>query len=595
MCGIVGYIGYRESQPILIDSLKRLEYRGYDSCGIAALNNNGLALHKDIGRVVDFEKKVPKVQGKTGIGHTRWATHGGVTTANAHPHIDCNGKIAVVHNGIIENFQKLRDQLTDEGHQFNSDTDTEVIAHLIEKYYQDDLKEAVSQALNDVVGTYAIVVLAEGHQELIAAKKEGPLILGIGDKENFVASDVAAILDCTDRVIYLEDGDISVVSETGIAITNNDQQVQRETQVVPWSIEEAQKAGYEHFMLKEIHEQPKAIENTLKGRISLIEPMAKLGLHKTGKLEDMVLLACGTSYHAALIGEYIIGKLCQIPVRVKIASEFNHYDMALGKTWVLVISQSGETADTLQALKKAKAQGHFTLAITNVHGSSITRLADQMFYTQSGPEIGVAATKTFITQLVSLYLLALSYAPLDVKAYESLLEEFRQLPSKIQQVLDNENEIAGYARALSLHDNAFYIGRGIGYPVAMEGALKLKEISYIHAEAYPAGEIKHGPFALLRPNTPVIAVATRDDTYESMLTNIKEIKARGPQVIAIAEEGDKEIEQFVDVAIRVPKVNPLFSPFVNTVALQLLAYYAAKERGCSIDLPVNLAKSVTVV
>ena len=595
MCGIVGYIGYREAQPILLDSLKRLEYRGYDSCGIVTLNNGGLALHKDVGRVVDFEKKVPRSPGKAGIGHTRWATHGGATTNNAHPHTDCNDRFAVVHNGIIENFQKLRDQLVGEGHNFSSDTDTEVIAHLIEKYYQNNLQEAVSRALKDVVGTYAIVVLAEGNQELIAARKDSPLILGVGDKENFVASDVAAILDCTDRVIYLEDGDISVVSEKDIAITNNDHQVEREIQIVPWTVEEAQKAGYEHFMLKEIHEQPRAIENTLKGRISLIEPMARLGLHKTGKLEDMVLLACGTSYHAALIGEYVIGKLCQIPVRVKIASEFNHYDMALDKTWVLGISQSGETADTLQALKKAKAQGYFTLAITNVHGSSITRLADQMFYTQSGPEIGVAATKTFITQLVSLYLLALSYAPLDVKAYESLVEEFRQLPSKIQQVLDNESEIADHAKELSRYDNAFYIGRGIGYPVAMEGALKLKEISYIHAEAYPAGEIKHGPFALLRSNTPVIAVATRDDTYESMLTNIKEIKARGPQVIAIAEEGDEEIEQFVDVAIRVPKVNPLFSPFVNTVALQLLAYYAARERECSIDLPVNLAKSVTVV
>jgi glucosamine--fructose-6-phosphate aminotransferase (isomerizing) len=595
MCGIVGYIGYREAQPILIDSLKRLEYRGYDSCGIAALNNDELALHKDVGRVVDFEKKVPKIRGKIGIGHTRWATHGEVTAANAHPHTDCNGKFAVVHNGIIENFQKLRNQLTGEGHQFSSDTDTEVIAHLIEKYYQNDLKEAVSRALKDVVGTYAIVVLAEGHRELIAARKESPLILGIGDKENFVASDVSAILDCTDRVVYLEDGDLGVISENGITITNDDQQVQRETQVVPWSIEEAHKAGYEHFMLKEIHEQPRAIENTLKGRISFIEPMAKLGLHKTGKLEDIVLLACGTSYHAALIGEYLIGKLCQIPVRVKIASEFNHYDMAMDRTWILGISQSGETADTLKALKKAKPQGNFTLAITNVPGSSITRLTDQVFYTQSGPEIGVAATKTFITQMVSLYLLALSYAPLDMKTYESLVEELRQLPSKIQQVLDNETEIASYARELSKHDNAFYIGRGIGYPVAMEGALKLKEISYIHAEAYPAGEIKHGPFALLRPNTPVIAVATRDDTYESMLTNIKEIKARGPQVIAIAEDGDTEIEQFVDVVIRVPKVNPLFSPFVNTVALQLLAYYAARERGCSIDLPVNLAKSVTVV
>jgi len=600
MCGIVGYAGYRESQPILLESLKRLEYRGYDSCGIAVLVNSALdtvptiEVHKDVGRVVDMEKNLPCVHGRVGMGHTRWATHGEVSTANAHPHLDCSGRIAVVHNGVIENFQSLRDELSGEGHHFSSETDTEVIAHLIENYYSGDLEGAVARALAEVVGTYAVIVLAAGHEELVVARRESPLIIGVGDNENFVASDVAAVLDYTGSVVYLEDGDIAVVSGESITITNNGDRVQRERQVIPWSVEEAQKGGYEHFMLKEIHEQPRAIENTLRGHISLIEPMVALDVVKDEGLEGVLIVACGTSWHAALIGEYIIGKLCHLPVRVKVASEFNHYDMAMEKTWVWGISQSGETLDTLRAIKKARTLRCPTLAITNVPGSSITRIAEQVFYTRSGPEIGVAATKTFMTQLVALYLLALSFASLDIRACEGLIEGLRLLPSKVRQVLDEVGEIAQHARELSPYANVFFIGRGLNYPVAMEGALKLKEISYIHAEAYPAGELKHGPFALLGRTTPVVAIATRDDTYEPMLTSIKEIKARGPQVIALAEEGDEDIEQFVDAVIRLPQVDPLFSPFLNSVALQLLAYYTAKERGCPIDLPANLAKSVTV-
>ncbi|MCL0066109.1 glutamine--fructose-6-phosphate transaminase (isomerizing), partial [Dehalococcoidia bacterium] len=540
------------------------------------------------------EKNLPCVHGTVGIGHTRWATHGEVSPTNAHPHLDCSGRIAVVHNGVIENFQSLRDALSGEGHHFRSDTDTEVIAHLIENYYRGDLEAAVVRALAELVGTYAVIVLAAGHEELVVARRESPLIIGVGDKEHFVASDVAAVLDYTGSVVYLEDDDIAVVSGESITINNNGDTVQRERQVIPWSVEEAQKGGYEHFMLKEIHEQPKAIENTLKGHISLIEPMVALDVVKDEGLEDILIVACGTSWHAALIGEYVIGKLCHLPVRIKVASEFNHYDMAMDKTWVWAITQSGETLDTLRAIKKARALGCPTLAITNVPGSSISRIADQVFYTRSGPEIGVAATKTFMTQLVALYLLALSFASLDMMASEGLIEGLRLLPSKVRQVLDEEKEIARHARELSSYDNVFFIGRGLNCPTAMEGALKLKEISYIHAEAYPAGELKHGPFALLGRNTPVIAIATRDDTYEPMLTSIKEIKARGPQVIALAEEGDEDIEQFVDAVIRLPQVDPLFSPFLNSVALQLLAYYTAKERGCPIDLPANLAKSVTV-
>ncbi|MCL0098594.1 glutamine--fructose-6-phosphate transaminase (isomerizing) [Dehalococcoidia bacterium] len=600
MCGIAGYAGYRDSQPILLESLKRLEYRGYDSCGVAISVNSALEtaptieVHKDVGRVVDMEKNLPCVHGRVGMGHTRWATHGEVSPANAHPHLDCSGRIAVVHNGVIENFQSLRDALSREGHHFSSETDTEVIAHLIENYYSGDLERAVARALAELVGTYAIIVMAAGHEELVVARRESPLIIGVGDKENFVASDVAAVLDYTGSVVYLEDGDIAVVSGESITITNNGDRVQRERQVIPWSVEEAQKGGYEHFMLKEIHEQPKAIENTLKGHISLIEPLIALDVVKDEGLEDVLIVACGTSWHAALIGEYVIGKLCHLPVRVKVASEFNHYDMAMDKTWVWGISQSGETLDTLQAIKKARALGCPTLAITNVPGSSITRIAEQVFYTRSGPEIGVAATKTFMTQLVALYLLAMSFASLDMMVYEGLIEGLRLLPSKVQQVLDEVGKIAQHARELSSYDNVFFIGRGLNYPVAMEGALKLKEISYIHAEAYPAGELKHGPFALLGRTTPVVAITTKDDTYEPMLTSIKEIKARGPQVIALAEEGDEDIEQFVDAVIRLPQVDPLFSPFLNSVALQLLAYYTAKERGCPIDLPANLAKSVTV-
>ncbi|MCD5412910.1 MAG: glutamine--fructose-6-phosphate transaminase (isomerizing) [Dehalococcoidia bacterium] len=600
MCGIVGYAGYRDSQPILLESLKRLEYRGYDSCGVAISVNSALEtaptieVHKDVGRVVDMEKNLPCVHGRVGMGHTRWATHGEVSPANAHPHLDCSGRIAVVHNGVIENFQSLRDELSREGHHFSSETDTEVIAHLIENYYSGDLEGAVARALAEVVGTYAVIVLAAEHEELVVARRESPLIIGVGDKENFVASDVAAVLDYTGSVVYLEDGDIAVVSGESITITNNGDRVQRERQVIPWSVEEAQKGGYEHFMLKEIHEQPKAIENTLKGHISLIEPLIALDVVKDEGLEDVLIVACGTSWHAALIGEYVIGKLCHLPVRVKVASEFNHYDMAMDKTWVWGISQSGETLDTLQAIKKARALGCPTLAITNVPGSSITRIAEQVFYTRSGPEIGVAATKTFMTQLVALYLLAMSFASLDMMVYEGLIEGLRLLPSKVQQVLDEVGKIAQHARELSSYDNVFFIGRGLNYPVAMEGALKLKEISYIHAEAYPAGELKHGPFALLGRTTPVVAITTKDDTYEPMLTSIKEIKARGPQVIALAEEGDEDIEQFVDAVVRLPQVDPLFSPFLNSVALQLLAYYTAKERGCPIDLPANLAKSVTV-
>ena len=593
MCGIIGYVGYRQACPILVKSLKRLEYRGYDSCGIAALDS-AIEVYKDVGRISGLEKDSPPARGKIGIGHTRWATHGEVSQRNAHPHIDCNCRIAVVHNGVIDNFLELRETLIREGHRFSSETDTEVIPHLIEKYYRGDLEEAVARALDDIDGTYAIIVLAAGQKELVAARKEAPLIVGVGGRENFIASDVTAVLDYTDRVLYLEDGDIALVSAEDILVRNRGRVVERKLHQVSYTVEEVQKAGYEHFMLKEIHEQPKVVEETCKGQLSLIEPAVNLGIEMEEEFGDILLLACGTSYHAALVGEYVLNRLCHIPVRVRVSSEFSHSHMPLDRSLVLGITQSGETADTLRALRKAKECGCKTMAITNVPGSSVTRSVDQVFYTRAGLEIGVAATKTFLAQLTSLYLLSLSLTRADFMTTKGLITQLRELPVKIRQVLDREEQISQQARCLSQCENAFFIARGVNYPIAMEGALKLKEISYIHAEAYPAGELKHGPFALLSPDTPVIAIASKDDTYKAMLTNIKEVKSRGSWVLALAEEGDEEIEQFVDEVIYIPPVDPLFPPFLNSVALQLLAYYAARERGCPIDMPRNLAKSVTV-
>jgi glutamine---fructose-6-phosphate transaminase (isomerizing) len=593
MCGIVGYVGKREAQPVLVNCLKRLEYRGYDSCGIALLGKN-LEVYKDAVRIESLEKSLRPNSSHTGIGHTRWATHGKPSLLNAHPHTDCSGKIAVVHNGVIENFQQLREQLTKEGHVFRSDTDTEVIPHLIEKYYQGNLEQAVSRAIVDITGSYAFVAMHVDWRGLVVARNESPLVLGVGDKEYIVASDVPAVLDYTDRVIYLEDGDIGVITEDTLRFTSNGKQVERAEHRIPWSMEEAQKAGHEHFMLKEIHEQPRVIRNTYKGYISALEPVVNLGIEKDADLSDILIVACGTSYYASLVGKHVIQSLSHIPVRVEIASEFNYSDTVLGKTWVIVVTQSGETADSLRALKKAKESGCRTLVITNVVGSTVTRIADETLYISAGPEICVAATKSFIAQLIMLYLLALAWSSAGVRSRVGLITELRQLPNKVQELLNREEEIAEQAKYLARYENVFFVGRGINFPIALEGALKLKEISYIHAEGYAAGELKHGPFALLTPDTPIVALAARDNTYETLLANIKEIKARESPVIAVAEEGDEEIEKYVDFVIRVPRVDPVFSPVVNAVALQLLAYYTAKERGCPIDTPRNLAKSVTV-
>ena len=592
MCGIIGYIGDKQVQPILLSSLKRLEYRGYDSCGIA-VSSGGIKVCKDAIRVEALTKMVPQLDGTIGIGHTRWATHGEPSQVNAHPHLDCSGNIAVVHNGVINNFQRLKQQLIGEGHNFVSETDTEVIPHLIEKYYRGNLEEAVEAALHDMEGSHAIIVLLAGEPKLVAARKDSPLIVGIGDRENFIASDVPAILDYTNRVIYLEDGDIGVVTPDSIKIRRYGAKVDWEEHKISWSVEDAQKAGYEHFMLKEIHEQPKVIRDTLGGWVSVAEPAVDLAVMRGG-MESMLILACGSSYHAALVGKYIVEELLSIPVRAEPASEFNYFSRILAKTGAIAITQSGETADTLKAIRRLKEVGCQVLAITNVVGSSASRIADQTIYTRAGPEISVAATKSFTAQLVVLYWLMMSYSKIDARRLADMIMGLRQLPSKVQQVLDNEYKILECANYLSAYEDVFFIGRGINFPVALEGALKLKEISYIHAEGYAAGELKHGPFALLGDDTPVIAIVAQDNTREAMLTNIREVKARGSPLIALAEEGDEAIGELADSAITVPRVDAMFSPVVNTVALQLLAYYTAKQRGCSIDFPRNLAKSVTV-
>jgi glucosamine--fructose-6-phosphate aminotransferase (isomerizing) len=592
MCGIVGYIGQKQAQPILLNCLSKLEYRGYDSCGIA-VSDKGLQVYKDIGRVKALEKVIPVIRGTVGIGHTRWATHGEPSRVNAHPHCDCTGRIAVVHNGTINNFQELRERMAREGHTLVSQTDTEVIAHLIEKYYKGDFTAAVEKAIGEIEGAYTMIAIMTGEDRLVAARKDSPLIIGIGDRENYFASDVPALLDYTSRVIYLEDGDIAVVTANSVDVRSNGGSIAREEHKITWSVADAQKAGYEHFMLKEIHEQPKVIRDTIAGYISAGEPAAELA-GDGGAMSDMLILACGTSYHASLVGKYVIEKLVDIPVRVELADEFVYSGQAAAGPRAIIISQSGETLDALKAIKKLKEQGCRVITITNVVGSTATRIADRTIYTRAGPEISVAATKTFMAQLIALYWLALPYAKVDINKLDSLVMELRQLPARVQQVLDGEEAIADCARKLSGYENVFFIGKGINYPVAMEGALKLKEISYIHAEGYAAGELKHGPFALLGEKTPVVAIIAPDNTHEPIITSIKEVKARRSPVLAVVSEGDETMAGLADLIVTVPRLDPLFLPVVNSVVVQLLAYFVARERGCPIDFPRNLAKSVTV-
>ncbi len=593
MCGIVGYTGTMDVADILLKGLKRLEYRGYDSAGVAIRSGGSISVQKREGSIDDLSE-LEFVHGYTGIGHTRWATHGKPCDENAHPFLDCEGNLAVVHNGIIDNFVDIKDGLEERGHNFTSETDSEVVAHLIEEEYEGDLVKAVKKTVKKLTGSYAIVVVHKDHDGLVAARDKSPLVLGVGTEENLVASDVPAILDHTNEVKYLLDGDVASITKDGIEIWDEEGElVERETKEITWSVEDAEKGGYEHYMLKEIYEQPKAIHDSFLGRLNGLD---EVDLSRYD-IDSINLISCGTSYHAALVGKYIIERLTGIPCNTELASEYRYSARSDVFPFTILISQSGETADTLAAAKEAKIRGCKTMAITNVFGSSITREVDEVIYTHAGPEIGVAATKTFTTQLIVLYLLAVE---LGMKKKKILREdvddcrnEIRKLPRKVEVLLDQAERIKGIAKILSRADDIFFVGRNINYPVALEGALKLKEIAYIHAAGYPAGELKHGPFALLTEKTPVIAISIKDHTYEKMLGNIGEIAARGSPIIAVGQK-DKELEKLADETIEIPEVSPIFSPILVNVILQMFAYYTARELDRSIDKPRNLAKSVTV-
>ncbi len=595
MCGIVGYTGQRQALPIILEALKRLEYRGYDSSGIAVLHD-GIHLHKNKGEIGKLERELPELEGTVGIGHTRWATHGAPSRENAHPFTDCGGAIALAHNGIIENYSFLREELEARGHKFTSQTDTETVVHLVEDAYQGNLEDALRSVLPKVRGAYALALMhAEEDGKLVVARRDSPLVVGIGTDENIFASDVPALLRTTNKVLYLLDGELAVITRERVRVFAPDgSQVKRRPEVVSWTLEDAEKGGFAHFMLKEIYEQPEVIHATLLGRLG--------DMQSNNIIPDaprhVKLVACGTSYHAALAGKYILEETSGLPSSAELASEYRYSRAPEGKPLVILVTQSGETADTIGAAREAKSRGSRTLAITNYLGSTISREAHDILYTRAGLEIGVAATKTFTAQLVALYILALrlgintGHATADEARVWT--DELRTLPRAVQSVLDSATDIEDLAREYCNSRSMFFLGRNINYPVALEGALKMKEISYIHAEGYPAGELKHGPLALLTEETPVVALVPRDHTYEKMIGNIGEVSARGSPVIAVAYEGDKEVKKYVDHVLRVPRVKPVYSPVVNVVALQLFAYYAARERGCSIDKPRHLAKSVTV-
>jgi len=603
VCGIIGYNGFRGTNEVLINCLKRLEYRGYDSAGVASIDKK-LNVYKETGEVKNLEKYNELLKGSIGIGHTRWATHGGVTKENAHPQISPNKKIAVIHNGIIENFKKLREDLEKNGNKFRSQTDTEIIAHLIEKYYKGNLENAVYDALKIIKGSYAIVVICEDEPDkLVGARKESPLVVGVGDSENFIASDIPALLKYTNRVIYLDDGEICVIKKDSIKIFDEkNKEVKKETDLIKWDFKDAEKSGFPHFMLKEIYDQPDTIHQAFRGRLSEVD----VGIEFPDKVEKILgnginsihIVACGTSYYSGLVGKYLIEQITNIPVFVELASEYRFFGTKNQNSLVIIVTQSGETSDALAALREAKNSGCRTLVVTNVIGSTATRIGDAYILTQSGPEIGVAATKTFTSQIIVLLLIALKLGIINKKISSDDLYNYilslKELPQHVRTVLDKSPEIINIALQLKNAKSIFFIGRGLNYPLALEGALKLKEISYIHAEGFAAGELKHGPFALLTKITPVVAIITNDFTYDKMISNIGEVKARGPQVIAIASDDDTEIDKHTDFVIRYPSESKQLSCIPIVIILQLLAYHVANIRGCSIDKPRNLAKSVTV-
>ena len=608
MCGIVGYIGPDQATPFLLEGLSKLEYRGYDSAGIAVFDGAKVNVEKSVGRLNALCKRLENraPQGHVGIGHTRWATHGRPSDVNSHPHTDCTGKFTVVHNGIIENYLELKEDLIAKGHVFTSETDTEVVAHLLEEHYQGNFEEAVKKVLAEIEGSYALVFLSEEDPDkLICTKQDNPLVIGLGEGEHFIASDIPAIIKRTRRTYILSDGEMAIVTKDAVWVMNRQGvPVTKKVFEVKWDAEAAEKGGYEHFMIKEIYEQPKAVRETMSGRLAkddshIVFEELKWSRHDMDNISKIAIVACGTAYHAGMVGKNFIERLVRIPVEVDIASEFRYRSPLIDeKTLTIVISQSGETSDTLAALKEAKRLGSRTLAITNVLGSSIAREADQVVYTLAGPEISVASTKAYTTQLVTLCMLSIYMAGLKevlpAERIQELIRGLRELPAQAHEILEDVEPIKTFAQQYGFSEDVFFIGRSLDYAVALEGALKLKEISYIHAEAYAAGELKHGTLALIIEGVPVIALATQTDVYEKTLSNIKEVKARDAVVIGIGLKGDEQLKKYVDHVIQIPATDKYLAPLLAVIPLQLLAYYAAVTRGCDVDKPRNLAKSVTV-
>lgn len=609
MCGIVGYIGQKDTQEVLIEGLKKLEYRGYDSAGIAVFTNQGLKIAKAKGRIANLESKleVTPLVGNAGIGHTRWATHGKPSDVNSHPHTDNSHKFSVVHNGIVENYMELKDELIEQGHIFVSETDTEVISHLIAREYDGDIVKAVQQAITHMRGAFALGVLTEYEPEkLVAVRQASPLIIGIGEGENFIGSDIPAILQYTRNVYILNDGEMAVLTKDSVELmTIEGNFISREMIHVDWDAVTAEKGGFEHFMLKEIHEQPKAYRDTMRGRIDesgkkVILPELKLTPEQIKNISNVQIIACGTAFHAGLVGRHAIESLVRIPVETDVASEYRYRSpIVTPNTLVIVVSQSGETADTLAALREAQSHGAHVLAITNVVGSSIARDADDVIVTLAGPEIAVASTKAYTSQLIAFYLLSLYLAEVRGTQTEEevarIIAAMQALPEQLESMLAKPDAIKAYAEQISKHEHLFFIGRGMDYAVAQEGSLKLKEISYIHSEAYAAGELKHGTLALIEEGIPVIALATQEAVLEKTVSNIKEVSARGADIMAIThEEHVASLLKSVNQVFAIPQTLPLLTPALSVVPLQLLAYYASLARGNDVDKPRNLAKSVTV-
>lgn len=608
MCGIVGYIGPKSVVPILIDGLKKLEYRGYDSAGVAVIEKNKILVVKSVGKIAKLEEKIKTYtpEGNIGIGHTRWATHGRPSDINSHPHTDCRGEFAIVHNGIIENYLELREWLESEGHHFVSETDTEVLPHLVEHFYNGNLEDTVREVAKKLEGSYAMVAMAKKERgKLVAVRKDSPLVVGIGQNEYFLASDIPATLAYTRDNYIINDDEVAVVTVKGVVVTDiSGNRVEKEIFHVKWDAVAAEKGGYPHFMLKEIYEQPKAIRETLSGRVSaddkeIILNELSITADEIKSLRNIFIVACGTAFHAGMVGKYVIEDLARISVTVDIASEFRYRNPIINKgDLVIVISQSGETADTLAALRASQKAGAKVLAVTNVVSSSVAREADDVLYTWAGPEIAVASTKAYSTQLVAMFLLGIHFAQvrgtIDAEYSARLIDGLRELPDQVQTILNDFEDMESFLKKYADCQNTFFLGRGLDYAVAMEGCLKLKEISYMHAEAYAAGELKHGTLALIVDGVPVVALATQMDLYDKMVSNIKEVKARDAQVIGVTFRGNNELKKVVDHVVYIPKTDRILAPVLTVVPLQLLAYHIAVARDCDVDKPRNLAKSVTV-